>query len=81
MDLLDLLKRDSSASPRYYSISKHFLKVNEVFYLTEYPTFDVFSLFRKRLPYHASPMQAFVFDQSLSDCLFQNYDPYINENI
>ena len=60
---------------------KIFLKVNEVFYLTEYPTFDVFSLFRKRLPYHASPMQAFVFDQSLSDCLFENYDPYIKENI
>lgn len=54
-----------------------FLKVNEVFYLTEFPTFDVFSLFRKRLPYHASPMQAFVFDQSLSDRLFENYDPYI----
>ena len=54
-----------------------FLKVDEVFYLTEYPAFDLFSLFRKKLPYHASPMQAFVFDQSLSDRLFENYDPCI----
>ena len=53
-----------------------FLKVDEVFYLTEYPSFDVFSLFRKKLPYHASPMQAFVFDQALSENLFENYNPY-----
>jgi hypothetical protein len=54
-----------------------FLKVDEVFYLTEYPGFDLFSLFRKKLPYHASPMQAFIFDKSLSDSLFCNYDPYV----
>ena len=52
------------------------LKFDEVVYLTEYPAFDVFSLFRKKLAYHASPMQAFVFDQYLADRLFENYDPY-----
>ena len=54
-----------------------FLKVDEVFYLTEYPSFDLFSLFKKKLPYHASPMQAFIFDQFLSDTLYCNYDPDI----
>jgi len=54
-----------------------FSKVDEICYLTEYPALDIFSLFKSKLPYHASPMQAFVFDQSLSDSLFENYDPYI----
>ena len=52
-----------------------FRRVNEVCYLTEYPSSDVFSLFKKKFPYHASPMQAFVFDQTLSDQLFEDYNP------
>lgn len=51
-----------------------FRKVDEVCYLTEYPSLDFFSIFKKKYPYHASPMQAFVFDQTLSDSLYNDYD-------
>lgn len=52
-----------------------FSSINEICYLTEMPTRDIFSLNKKKFPYHASPMQAFVFDKNLSKRLFQDYNP------